>query len=264
MMKSNFDADSVLFVTVLVSCLVALCIVTVSHGKVEVEDIVEKIDELYRSETSYTEMEMTIETPHWKRTLSLEAWSRGMDKTFIVINSPKKEKGTATLRIGNEMWNYFPRTDKVMKVPPSMMMGSWMGSDFTNDDLVKESSMLEDYEFEMITPENPQEELLYVKLVPKEDTPIVWGKIILAVRESDYLPVWEKYYDEKGNLMRIMGFEDIEELGGKIIPTTIILTPQTKEGHTTTVSYRKAKFDIPLKDDIFTMRNLQTPGRYSR
>ena len=120
----------------------------------DVEAIVKKMDQLYRSETSHAEMEMQIATPHWERTLAMTVWTKGMDHTFIRITAPKKEQGVATLRIGNEMWNYLPKTNKVMKIPPSMMMGSWMGSDFTNDDLVKESSMLNDYTYQLVKPED--------------------------------------------------------------------------------------------------------------
>jgi len=126
-----------------------------SHAAdIDVKAIVKRMDELYRSDTSQTNMEMQIVTPHWERTLSLRVWTEGMDKTFIRIDAPKKEKGVTTLRIGNEMWNYLPKTNKVIKVPPSMMMGSWMGSDFTNDDLVKESSMLNDYSYDLIVPDD--------------------------------------------------------------------------------------------------------------
>ena len=170
-----------------------------SHATdIDVKAIVKRMDELYRSETSQTNMEMQIVTPHWERILALEVWTQGMDRTFILITSPKKEKGVATLRIGNEMWNYLPKTNKVMKVPPSMMMGSWMGSDFTNDDLVKESSMLDDYTYELITPKDSQPDHLYIQLLPKEDSPIVWGKLIVAIRLSNQIPVWQHFYDETG------------------------------------------------------------------
>ena len=123
---------------------------------------------------------MEIVTPHWQRTMAMDAWSIGMDKTFIRIKSPAKDKGIATLRIENEMWNYLPKTNKVIKVPPSMMMSSWMGSDFTNDDLVREFSLFEDYSYEMIRPENAVDSLLYVNCIPREDLPVVWGNVVIA------------------------------------------------------------------------------------
>ena len=224
---------------------------------IDVKAIIKGIDELYRSETSQTAMEMQIVTPHWERTLTLEVWTQGMGKTFILITSPKKEKGVATLRIGNEMWNYLPKTNKVMKVPPSMMMGSWMGSDFTNDDLVKESSMLDDYTYELITPADAQPDHLYIQLLPKEDSPIVWGKLIAAVRASDLIPVWQHFYDETGRLMRVMNFKEVKSFDGKTIPSVMEMIPQNKEGHKTVVRFVDAEFNKGIDEKIFTRRNLQ-------
>ena len=223
----------------------------------DVASIVRKIDELYRSKTSVADMEMQIVTPHWERTLSLRVWTKGMDKTFIRIDAPKKEKGVTTLRIGNEMWNYLPKTNKVIKVPPSMMMGSWMGSDFTNDDLVKESSMLNDYTYDLIVPDDAQPGLLYIRFIPKEDSPIVWGKLITAVRADDLIPVWQHFYDEKGNLMRVLNFKEIVSFGGKTIPSLMEMVPQNKDRHKTVMRYLKAEFDVQIDDDVFTRRNLQ-------
>ena len=229
-----------------------------SHAAdIDVKAIVKRMDELYRSETSQTNMEMQIVTPHWERTLALEVWTQGMDRTFILITSPKKEKGVATLRIGNEMWNYLPKTNKVMKVPPSMMMGSWMGSDFTNDDLVKESSMLDDYTYEVITPADAQPDHLYIQLLPKEDSPIVWGKLIVAIRVSDRIPVWQHFYDEAGRLTRVMNFKEIKSFDGKTVPSVMEMIPQNKEGHKTVVRFVDAEFDKGIDEKIFTRRNLQ-------
>jgi outer membrane lipoprotein-sorting protein len=232
---------------------------TLDQTDPEVRKIIEEIDQLYRSETSYSEIDMEIVTPHWQRTLSMYGWSEGMDKTFIRLTEPKKEAGVGTLRIENEMWNYLPKTNKVIKVPPSMMMSSWMGSDFTNDDLVKEFSLFEDYRYRFTEVENPEEGLIYVDCIPRPDLPIVWGNIVIAAREKDYIPVWQKYYDEKGKLMRIQTFSDVREFDGRLVPATMEMVPQHKEGHKTTIHYKVLKFDIPLEDDVFTLRNLRSP-----
>jgi outer membrane lipoprotein-sorting protein len=220
-------------------------------------DIIAKVDQLYRSSSSRAEVEMRITTPNWARTLGITAWSKGTQKTFILINEPKKERGTATLRLGNEMWNYLPATDKVIKIPPSMMMGSWMGSDYNNDDLVKESSMLDDYTYRMITPDKPAAGELWVEMIPNPEAVVVWGRVVLAVRERDGLPLRQEYYDEKGALMRTIIFSGINILGGKTIPTMMELVPQNKKGHRTVITYKKVEFDIPLRDDIFSQRNLK-------
>jgi outer membrane lipoprotein-sorting protein len=221
------------------------------------DEIVRRMDELYRSRTSQALVEMEVVTPNWQRTLRMRIWSRGLEDTFIRILEPKKEAGFATLRLGNEMWNYLPKTGKVLKVPPSMMMSSWMGSDLTNDDLVKEFTFVESYRFEMTTPEAPEPGLVYVRCVPKEGLPIVWGSVVLAVREDDLIPVWERYYDEKGGLAREIAFRDVRAFGGRRIPATMELVPASKEGHKTVLRYVEARFDVRLPSDTFTLRNLR-------
>lgn len=219
--------------------------------------IVRQIDALYRSDSSEALVEMEIVTPHWQRTLRMRAWSLGMDKTFIRILEPKKEEGIKTLRIGNEMWNYLPKINKVMKIPPSMMMSSWMGSDFTNDDLVKEFTFLESYHFELVTPDAPEEGLVYIKCVPREGLPIVWGHVLIAARRIDAMPVWEKYFDEKGTLVREMLFKEVKSFGSRRIPAVMELIPRTKKGQKTVLRYLEARFDVGLDPDIFTLRNLR-------
>jgi outer membrane lipoprotein-sorting protein len=227
-------------------------------GKPDIERVITAIDELYRHDTSHTVMEMEIVTPHWSRTLKMEAWSAGMDKTMIRILQPQKERGMGTLRIGNEMWNYLPKTNKVMKIPPSMMMSSWMGSDFKNNDLVKEFTFIDDYTFSYTTVDEPEPGMLYIEAVPKPDRPIVWGKVILAVKEESFLPVWEKYYAEDGELMRVMRFDDVRSFDGTRIPAEMELVPRNKEGHKTVLRYLEAEFDEPLRGNIFSLRNLRT------
>jgi len=227
---------------------------TVRPGRAE--EIVRRIDELYRSDTSESTVEMEVVTPNWRRTLRMKVWSRGLSDTFIRVLEPKKEAGFATLRLGDEMWNFLPKTAKVLKVPPSMMMSSWMGSDLTNDDLVKEFTFAESYHFEMTMPESPEPGILYIKCVPKEGLPIVWGSVVLAVREDDLLPVWERYYDEKGGLARTIAFRDIRTFGRRRIPSTMELVPEAKAGQKTVLRYLEAAFDLALPADIFSLRNL--------
>jgi len=223
----------------------------------EVERIVRAVDQLYRSKTSVANFEMEIVTPEWQRTLQMDIWTSGMNRTFVRILSPKKEKGVATLRIENEMWNYLPKTNKVIKIPPSMMMSSWMGSDFTNDDLVKEFSLFEDFKYEFAQVEDPEPGVAYVNCIPNEGLAIVWGNIVMAVRKDDHIPLWQKYYDEKGRLMRVLEYSDIKEMGGRTIPSVMEMTPVNKEGHKTVIRYVTIEFDCKVDDDVFSLRNLR-------
>lgn len=250
-----------LFHHVMRVCAGVICLVAAvgSFGASSAEEIARKVDELYRSNTSYAELSMEIVTPHWQRTLDMKAWSRGMDQTFIRILSPRKERGVGTLRIDTEMWNYLPRTGKVIKIPPSMMMSAWMGSDFTNDDLVKEFTLTKHYTFRLLEPEDREEGLLYLEARPKPDVPVVWDRILIVVQEKDLLPVRQMYFDEKGHLMRQMVFTEITQFGERRVPAVMTLTPATKEGHRTVIRYKDLRFDLDLKPDVFSLRNLRQP-----
>jgi outer membrane lipoprotein-sorting protein len=221
-------------------------------------ELARKIDDLYRSKSSFSQVEMEIVTPDWQRTLVLKAWSRGQDKTLIRILEPKKEAGVGTLRLGNEMWNYLPKTDKVIKVPPSMMMSSWMGSDFTNDDLVKEFTFVNDFTFQLIVPAEAEKGVLYLECRPKPGVPIIWDRIVIAVEEAGTMPVWQKFYDEKGRVARLMTYSQVKTYGRRTIPSVMEMVPETKKGYKTVLRYRDVQFDLALPDDIFSLRTLQS------
>jgi outer membrane lipoprotein-sorting protein len=221
----------------------------------EVDRLLDHMDRLYRSETSSAEVEMVVTTPNWTRRLEMDMWTHGLDRVFVRITAPKKDAGTATLRDDREMWNYFPKIDKVMKVPPSMMMGSWMGSDFTNDDIVKENTLRDDYHATIVDSEDP--ELHALQLVPKEDTASVWGKIILTLRRDSLLPVDQTFYDEKGRPARAMRFSEPRAFGSRTLPSRMTIEPLNKPGNSTVVRYVAATFDEPVDESIFTLRNLR-------
>ena len=184
----------------------------------------------------------------------MSAQSLGRELALLRILSPKKDRGISTLKRDDEMWNYFPKIDKVIKVPPSMMMGSWMGSDFTNDDLVKETQLVDAYHLSMV--EDEQEYL--VTLTPKEQTVTVWGKIEYIVSKTPLLPVAQTFYDEDGTKVREMTFSEPKTFSGTLMPSILEMKPLNKEGHRTMIVYDEVDFDIPtINEQTFSLRNLK-------
>ncbi|MEW5723674.1 MAG: outer membrane lipoprotein-sorting protein [Thermodesulfobacteriota bacterium] len=222
------------------------------------KEILDYVDDLFRGLSSQGRMTMIIVTENWDRTLDLEWWSKGKEMTLIRILAPLKEKDTATLRVGDEIWNFLPKTNKTIKLPSSMMSGSWMGSHFTNDDLVKESRMAEDFTFET-TFEGRRDglEVLEITCHPKPEAAVVWGKVVETVRTGDFLPVDIKYYDEDLNLARTMVFTELGDLGGRTLPRRMTVHPADKPGEKTEVYYREMTFDPDIPDDFFSLRNLR-------
>lgn len=203
------------------------------------------------------DFEMQIVTPRWQRTLSLRVWMDRPRRSFVRVLAPAKEAGIGSLRIGNEMWNYLPAVERTIKIPPSMMLQPWMGSDFTNDDLVKQSSAIDDYTQKVVGEEPVDGQLLTkVEALPKPEAAVVWGRVLYWVR-SDFIPVKQEYYSDRGELSRVMSFGEIRPMGGRTIPTRWQMKPVGKPANSTTILVRSAAYDLPLDDEIFSQRNLQ-------
>ena len=217
-----------------------------------------KCDRALKGKTQQGEASMTVRRPEWERTLDMEFWSVNPDKTFILITGPAKEEGTGTLRLGTNMWLYLPQVERVIKMPPSLMLQPWMGSDFTNDDLVKESSLVDDY-MHAIEGEVTEGGDACYRLVakPKSDAAVVWGRLVLAIRKSDFLPRKEEFYDEHGQLQKILTFGDIRGVGDRNYPMRWQMVSVIKPHHETVLVYRRLKFDLPLPSRIFTQQNLK-------
>jgi len=227
------------------------------------KEIVKKMDELLRGNTSYFKMRMIIYNPDWSRPRELEMYgyeSRKEEKAFIRITAPARDRGTGFLKIGYNLWMYIPRTERVMKIPPSMMHQSWMGSDFTNDDLVRESSVVEDYEHKILkVEEHPEKGKVYLlELTPRPGAVVVWGKILLWVWDQGYIPLKEQFFDEEGRLVNEMLFSEIKEVEGRKIPTKWEMRSMTKPGHKTVIYLEDMKFDLKIEPIIFTEKNLKS------
>ncbi|MBS2132118.1 outer membrane lipoprotein-sorting protein (plasmid) [Burkholderia thailandensis] len=223
-------------------------------------DIVERVDTLLWGQTLQGEFEMTITTLRWQRTLALRAWIERPRRSFIRIMAPAKEAGIGSLRIGGEMWNYLPNIERTIKIPPSMMLQPWMGSDFTNDDLVKQSSVVDDYTHRILRTETLNGTASYViESRPKPEAAVVWGKILYWVRQSDLIPLKQEYYDERNELVRVLLFSDVGPMGGRSIPTRWEMRPVSEPGHVTAIVVKSAAYDQPINAEVFTQRNLQKP-----
>ena len=235
--------------------------ISISNSKadnISPEKILNNVDDLYRSNASHSILTLSVTTVNWQRTLTLEQWSKGEDKSLIKVLKPKKEKGLATLRVDKNVWNFLPKVKRVVKIPSSMMSSSWMGSHFTNDDLVKQSRMAEDYTFS-ITFEGMKDgkEIIEVTCLPNKEAAIVWGKVEVVVYADDYLPLRMIYYDEDLLLSRTLEFTNIEMMDGKMIPTMMNMIPTDEPGESTTVKWEEVKFDVTIGDDFFSLRKLQ-------
>ena len=238
--------------------LLALFLLAAPAQATDIDELMRTIDRMWRGDTSHATMSMTVKTRRYERTMTMEAWSKGKEHSLFVIHEPIKDRGIATLKVEENIWNYLPKINRVTKVPASMMSGSWMGSHFTNDDLVKESTYEDDYDSTISFEGERDGRLIYeVTSLPKPDAAVVWGKVVMIIEQKRLIPITATYYDEDGIQVRVMNFDQVEEVNGRSIPMRMSLVPDDKPDESTVIDYHAIAFDMPLDNNLFSLRSLK-------
>jgi outer membrane lipoprotein-sorting protein len=217
------------------------------------EDLIRRIETQYQGDTSHGTSRMRVVTARWTREMTLEMWSKGRDRFLVRVLAPKKDEGVASLKIGEEMWNFLPNIDRLVKIPSSMMGESWMGSHLTNDDLVKEDQVDKLYTLSMTR----KDKITEITGIPKPGAAVVWGKIVYTVDMNRLIPLTTLYYDESGELVRTMTFDQVQQTAGRWIPMRMRVQPEDKPNEQTVFEYQKLDFNLPLTDDFFSLRSLR-------
>lgn len=205
--------------------------------------------------------ELIIRTirPTWSREMQCKTWMKGTQLAMILIQSPARDKGIAFLKRKKEVWNWMPALERNIKLPPSMMSQNWMGTDFTNDDLVKESSIVEDYDHTIAGDTIIQDKQCYIiQMIPKPEAAIVWGKVIICIDKKDFLELHSRFYDEDGQLVNTMNSYDIKMMHDRIIPTRFEMIPADKKGQKTEMVYKAILYNKPINENFFTTENMKT------
>ena len=238
------------------------CLATFGTASAQIDplEIIDQVEQLYRGDSSRGTTTMQVVTENWDREITMEVWSLGDDYSLVRIQAPAREAGTATLKADQDIYNYLPKVDRTIKMPASMMGGSWMGSHFTNDDLVQESRLIDDYDIELSFDGDRDGIVVWeFTLVPKPEAAVVWGRIEYRVRQTDYMPLAVSYYDEDGELARSMEFSDFANMGGRVIPRLMMMRPADKPGEYTSMRYEDLEFDVDIDESFFSLRALQNP-----
>jgi len=229
------------------------------HAQQEATDIIKKADEKMRGKTNTSKMKMEIIRPTWKRSISMKSWGRGLDYSMTYITAPAKEKGQVFMKRKTEMWNWVPSIGRMIKIPSSMMSQGWMGSDYTNDDILKESSIVYDYTHKIVGEEKVEGFDTYkIEMIPKEDAAVIWGKIYKWItKDGEYLQIKSEYYDEDGELVKSDHGYDFKKMDGRLIPSRIEIIPADEEGKKTVLYIEDIKFDVNLPETFFSQQQMK-------
>ncbi|EIU7002870.1 outer membrane lipoprotein-sorting protein [Vibrio parahaemolyticus] len=222
-------------------------------------DIVQKSDQAMRGKSSYSEATMEIVRPDWTRSMTMKSWTKGTELSLVLVTAPAKDKGSASLKRHREMWNWVPSIERVIKIAPSMLSQSWMGSDFTNDDLINQSSIVVDYQHALLGNDSFEGDKVWViEATAKSDAPVVWNKVTLWISQSTYLQRKVEFYDEFDERVNVLTTYDVKELGGRKIATRMEMKPVDKPGNKTIFTTHQAQFDFDINDDFFSQQQMKS------
>ena len=222
------------------------------------KEIVTKAENNIRGTSSIVEMTIQTVRPSWTRTMGVKAWSKGEQYSIMVVTAPAKDAGTIFLKRIKEIWNWVPSIERVVKLPPSMMAQSWMGTDFTNDDLVKASSRIDDYTHKITGDSIIAGRTCWkIEMKPLPEAAVVWSKLNMWIDQKDYLELRLEFYDEDNKLVNILQCSDIKSMGGRMIPTKMEMIPTEKKGQKTIITYISAAFNQSIADEFFTTQNMK-------
>lgn len=248
----------------LILSLQALLLLFVSQSagaqQLTATDIIKKADEKFNGEKSgYSLMTMTIVRPTWQRTVEIKSWSLGDDYSLALITAPAREKGQTFLKRGSEMWSWNPAINRLIKLPPSMMSQGWMGSDYTNDDILNESSVINDYTHTLESDEDIDGSACYrIKLTARPDAEVIWGHQMWWVDKKEFVVLRAELYDEDGYLVRTERGMELKSFDGRVLTSRIELVPAENEGHKTILLIDAMKFNIDIDESFFSQQNMKT------
>jgi outer membrane lipoprotein-sorting protein len=225
----------------------------------EAKDIIRKAMDHYRGLTSYSEMTMTIQRPDWSRSMTMLAWTEGDKQTLVRVSAPRKDAGNGTLSVDGNMWTFTPKINRVIKIPSSMMSQNWMGSDFSNKDISKNTDIIEQYDHTLIEQrEHEGHEVYVIESIPHEDAAVVWGREVLAVRD-DWVLLEHQFWDQDGQLVKTLKALEIAEMSGRTVASVMRMSRENRPEEWTELKTAEVEFDIELPANLFTLSNLRNP-----
>ena len=226
---------------------------------IDAADIVRKLMDNYRGLTSYSEMTMIIHRTDWERSMTMRAWTEGEKHTLVRVVEPKKDAGNGTLSVDGNMWTYTPKINRVIKIPSSMMSQSWMGSDFSNNDVSKDTDIIDQYDQTLLEQyEQDGFQVYVIEAIPHEEAAVVWGKEILIVRD-DWVLLKQEFWDQDGELVKTLETLEIAAMGGRNVATVMRMGKRENLEEWTELRTAAAEFDVELPANQFTLSNLRNP-----
>ena len=248
-----------MYLPALAGAILLTAVPAVASETPSADDIVRAAVDQWRGLSSQSEVTMTIRRPDWERTMTMEAWTKGDERSLVRVTAPARDRGNGTLTNDNNMWSFSPKVNRVIKIPSSMMSQSWMGSDFSNKDVARTNDIVDQYTHTLLDTRVDGDTTVYeIESVPLEEAAVVWGREVLLIRD-DYVVAEHRFYDQDDELVKTLTSLEIGELGGRMVALRQRMQSVDTADEWTEIAVLSAAYDIELPDNLFTLSNLRNP-----
>lgn len=242
--------------------ILSILCTSITHAQMTSHEIITKVNEIMNPASSWAKSKMvTITSSGKERTFVYESWSKNNgEKNLIKYTEPRRVKGQATLLLNfsDDIWMYFPRTQRVRKLASHAKKQKMEGSDFSYEDMGSGNSFLEDYDSKKLDDSKIDKQDCYViEMLRKPDADISYSKLKMYILKSNFTPIKIEYFDDKsGQHSKTLTQYDIQNIDG--IPTGMKMIMKNEIDNTqTSMEFIEIKYNLDLDDSMFTERGLK-------
>ena len=233
--------------------------IALANNDPKLTKLLDKMNDIWSGKSSKGQMTMEVKKEYYSRSMTMDLWSLGQNYFLTKIVKPKKDKGIASLKRNDDMYNYLPKINKTIRIGKAMLGGSWMGSHITNDDMVRMSRYTSDYDYSEVKDAKLEKGQMLIRLIPHKNSAVVWGRIDMTIDLKKEAPVKNVYFDQNMKAVREFTFDKLQKQDDRYIPMITRVTPLTAEekGEYTEIRYEKLIFNVDLDESWFSLSQLK-------
>jgi outer membrane lipoprotein-sorting protein len=219
--------------------------------------ILSKVDQNIIARNRISEAEMIIRGRHVDRTVRSISWIKGTETAFTEYLAPPRERGTKMLKQKDNLWTYFPRTDRTVSIAGHLLNQSIMGSDLSYSDLMEDPKLQNIYNAKIVGEETLLDRRCWILDLVAKEKEVSYYKRKIWVDKERFIVLKENRYALSGRLIKTTEVKKIEKIDGRWVPVKIIFKDQLKSGEGTEFNLISIKFNDEIPDYVFTKANLK-------
>lgn len=226
-------------------------------GAESATEILQKLDYNQAPSSVIYDVQMVIHQAGRVDTKTLKLYGEGQEKSYALFLSPARDKGTAILRLNDNLWMYLPSAERTMKISGHMLRQSFMGSDFSYSDSTERLRLLELYDAAVTGAAELDGRNVYLLELKAKQADANYFTRKLWIDRERYVALRQEMYAKSGKLLKVMTIENVQKVGDRFFAAKVRMEDKLKQNTYSEMIFTNIRLDEPIPDSIFTMQNLE-------